>query len=144
MMSKSSILLKQKMDALLIPPSCLVFAPTLNSVVVCTDLSGNNRHKQVGMSRVVTSGCLDGVIVSTLCWNASDDGLIPTLGAIFLNFLTPVTLVLMTRICESKQCGIWLLNLPCVCKVTTIGSTKRLTISRWWVLTSQARSCINR
>ena len=41
--------------------------PTLNrrtSVVVCTDLSGGELHRQVGVDRVMTSGSLDGVMAS--------------------------------------------------------------------------------
>ena len=40
------------------------------SVVVCTDLSDKELHSQVGMDRVVTSGRLGGVMVSTLALNA--------------------------------------------------------------------------
>ena len=45
------------------------------------------------MLMVVTSGNLDGGMVSTLVlvWNAKDVGSIPTLGAIFPIFLTTTT-----------------------------------------------------
>ena len=59
------------------------------SVVVCTDLSGKEPHRQVGVSMVVTSGSLGGVMVSTLDQNAKDVCSIPALGAIFLIFFTP-------------------------------------------------------
>ena len=38
----------------------------MGGVVVCTDLSGKEPHKQVGVGRVVTSGSLgDSLIIST-------------------------------------------------------------------------------
>ena len=61
-------------------------------------LPGKGPHKQVGMGRVVTSGSLGGVMFRTLAQNARDVGLIPTLGAIFPIFITPTTLVSVTRI----------------------------------------------
>ena len=64
------------------------------SVVVCTDLSGKEPYKQIGMGRVVTSGSLCGVMVSTLDQNDRDVGSIPTLGTIFPIFITPTTLLL--------------------------------------------------
>ena len=36
------------------------------NVVVCTNLSGKELHRQVGVGRVLASGCLGGVMVSTL------------------------------------------------------------------------------
>ena len=36
---------------------CPLSNSTLNTVVVCTDLSGNDLHKQVGMDTEVTSRC---------------------------------------------------------------------------------------
>ena len=59
-----------------------------NSVVVCTDLSGKDPHRQVAMDRVVKSGSLHGVMVNTLAWNVIDVGSIPILGAIFPIFIT--------------------------------------------------------
>ena len=53
------------------------------SVVGCTDPSGKELHRQVGMGIVVTSGSLHGVMVSTLTQSARDVGSIPTLGTIF-------------------------------------------------------------
>ena len=41
-------------------------------VVVLTDLWGKEPHKQVGVGRVMASGSLGGVMVSTLTWNARD------------------------------------------------------------------------
>ena len=52
-------------------------------VVVSTDLSVKELHRQVSMGRVMTSGNLADVMVSTLSQNASDAVLIPTLGTIF-------------------------------------------------------------
>ena len=40
------------------------------SVVVYSDLSGKEPHRQVGVGRVMTSGSLGGVMVSTLARNA--------------------------------------------------------------------------
>ena len=82
------------------------------SVVVCTDLSGKEPHRQVGVGRVVTSGSLGGVMVSVVVCtdisgkephrqvgvgrvvtsgspDARDVGLIPALGAIFPIFIHP-------------------------------------------------------
>ena len=56
--------------------------------IVYTHFSGK-AHGQVGMGRVVISGCLDGVIVSTLAWNARYMCLIPALGAIFPIVINP-------------------------------------------------------
>ena len=65
-------------------------------VIVCTDLSGKEPHRQVGVGRVGTSGSLGGIIVSTLSQNARDLGSIPTLGAIFPISITLTTLVAVT------------------------------------------------
>ena len=50
------------------------------------------------MDRMVTSGSLRGVVVSTLTQNARDVGSIPVLGIIFPIFVTLMELVSMTRI----------------------------------------------
>ena len=67
----------------------------------------------------MTLGRLGGVMVSTLALNARDVHLIPTLGAIFPIFITPMTLVAMTQNIGSYDphsvqgmCDVWLLNLP--------------------------------
>ena len=44
------------------------------SVVVSTELSDKEPHRQVGTDRMVTSGCLSGVMVSTLAQIAKDVG----------------------------------------------------------------------
>ena len=44
------------------------------SVIVCTDLSGKESPRQVGVGTEVTSGSLGGVMVSTLAGNARDVG----------------------------------------------------------------------
>ena len=53
------------------------------SVVVCTDFSGKEPHRQVGVVRVVTSGSLGGEMVGTLAQSAKDVSSFPALGAIF-------------------------------------------------------------
>ena len=58
------------------------------SVVICTDLSGKELLRQVGVDRVVASGGL-GVILNTAVRNVRDLGLIPTLGIIFSHFHHP-------------------------------------------------------
>ena len=107
------------------------------NVVVCTDLSGKEPHRQVGMDSMVTWEGLGGEIISTLAQNARDVGSIPTLGIIFPIFITPMTLVAVTMILY-KVSVVWLLNLPCVskCKAHCLYvsvSIKSLTISRGWV-----------
>ena len=61
-------------------------------VVVCTDLWGKELDRQVGVSRVVTSGKPMWCNGSTLAWNARDVGLSPALGTIFPIFVTPTTI----------------------------------------------------
>ena len=86
----------------------------INSVVVVyTDLSGKKLHRQVCVGTVVTSGSLSSVIVSTPDQNAREVGAIPTLGAIFPIFITPMKLVAVTMILYKLR-TVWLLNLPCV------------------------------
>ena len=67
----------------------IVSISRVTSVVVCTDLSGKELHRQVGVARVVTSRSLGGVIVSTLAWNARGVHSIPALGAILSTFIPP-------------------------------------------------------
>ena len=66
------------------------------------------------MRRVVTSGSLDGVMVSTVAQNARDVVLIPALNIIFLILITAMTLVAMAMILYWLYVA-WLLNLTCVC-----------------------------
>ena len=68
----------------------------IDTAVVCTDLSGKEPHRQVGMGIVVISGSLHGVMFGTLAQNAEDMGLVPTLGTVFPT--TPTTWVAMTMI----------------------------------------------
>ena len=68
------------------------------SVVVFTELLDNEPYRQVGVCRQMTSENLGGVMVSTLAWNARGVGSVPTLGAIFPNFLTPTTIHIHTHI----------------------------------------------
>ena len=58
-----------------------------NNVVVCTE-----PLRQVGVGRMMTSGSLDGVIVSTLACNARDVGSIHSLDTIFTMFIKPMIL----------------------------------------------------
>ena len=53
------------------------------SIVVCTDLSVKEPHRQLGMGTLVKSDSPGGVMVGTLVWNARDVGSISALGAIF-------------------------------------------------------------
>ena len=77
-------------------------------VVVCTDLSGNEQHKQVSMGSMVTSRSVGGVMVSTWGRDARDAGLIPALGTIFHIFMTPTTLVPWLDSCTSYTLpGCW-------------------------------------
>ena len=62
----------------------VLYCPT---VLVRTDLSSKEPHRQVGVGRMVTSGSLGGIMVSTLARNARDVRSIPTVGAIFPIFL---------------------------------------------------------
>ena len=62
------------------------------SVVVCTDVSGKEPHRQVGMGTVdLPPGSLDGVMVSTLAQNARGVDSIPALATIFPILNTPTT-----------------------------------------------------
>ena len=56
-------------------------------IAVCTDLSGKEPHRQVGVGKMVTSGSLGGVMVGILARNASDVSLIAALGAMFTIFV---------------------------------------------------------
>ena len=58
-------------------------------VVVCTDISGKELNRQVGVDRTVISRSLGGGMVS----NAKDVGSIPILGTIFPTYITPMTLL---------------------------------------------------
>ena len=66
-----------------------------NNVAGCTDLSGKELHRQVGVDIEVTSGSLSHVMVSRLAQNARDVGLISALGIIFPIFITPTTLIII-------------------------------------------------
>ena len=65
----------------------------INTVVVCTDLSGFELHRQVGVGIMLTSGMPRWSNASTLARNARFVGSIPILGIIFPIFITPMTLV---------------------------------------------------
>ena len=71
------------------------------TVVLCSDLSYKSYthiHKHTWVTymsyigSIVSTGTPGGVMVSTLAQNVSDVALIPTVGAIFLIFITPMTL----------------------------------------------------
>ena len=65
------------------------------NVVICIDLSGKELHTQVGTGRMVTSGTLGGVLVSTMTQNARDVGSIPALGTMLPIFITPTTIMII-------------------------------------------------
>ena len=52
------------------------------SVIGCTDLSGKELHRHVGVGIVMASERLSGVMVNTLAWNVRDMGSIHALGTI--------------------------------------------------------------
>ena len=114
-------------------------------VVVCTDFSGREPHRQVDVGRMVTSQSLGGVIVNTPTWNAGEGGSIPALGAIFPIFITTRDTGSMTRTVY-KLHTVSLLNL-CMYMYGhfVVVSINRLIIPGGRVqqsaLTSQARSC---
>ena len=62
-----------------------------SQVVGCTHLSDKELHIMIGVGTMVTLGSIDGVMVSTLAWNARDAGSIPALGTIYPVFITPTT-----------------------------------------------------
>ena len=66
--------------------------PGGTSVVVGTNLSGKEPHRHVALGRMVTSGSVGGVMVSTLAW-ARNVCSIHTLGTIFPIFITPTTMI---------------------------------------------------
>ena len=61
------------------------------SVVIYFEFSGKKPHRQMGVDRVVTSGSLACVMVSTLAWNASEVGSTSALGTMFPIFTTATT-----------------------------------------------------
>ena len=72
--------------------------------MVCTNLSGKaNPHRHAGMNRVITSGRLGGVKLSTLASNPRDVPLIPILDEIFIIFSTSLRdeSVMILFICEN-------------------------------------------
>ena len=61
---------------------------------MCADLSGKKLHRQVGVGRMVTSGSLGCIMVSTLPQECRRDvGSIPALGTVFPIFITPTILI---------------------------------------------------
>ena len=71
-------------------------------------------RRQAVVGRVVATGNLDGVMVSTLAQNARNMGSIPVLDAIFPIFIIHKTVIAMTMILYRIH-SVWLLNLSCVC-----------------------------
>ena len=67
----------------------------VDSVVVCTDLSGKEPYREVGVGSMVTSGSLGGVMVNTLAWNARN------VGTMFPIFTTLMKLVPRPGSCTS-------------------------------------------
>ena len=72
--------------------------------MLCTDALGKVSYiyRQVGVGRMVTSGSIGDVMVSTLAWNTRNVGSSSALGTIFLIFITPTTLVSVT---SNALCG---------------------------------------
>ena len=62
-------------------------------VVACTDLSGKEPHRQVGVGKIVTPRSLGDVMVRTLDRNTIDVGSILSIGIIFPIFTTLKILV---------------------------------------------------
>ena len=56
--------------------------------IVCTDLSGKKPHMQVGVYRMMISGSLGGVMVSTLARNETDVGSNSALDTACIIFVT--------------------------------------------------------
>ena len=54
--------------------------------------NGKGPHRQAGVDRVMTSGNLRGVMVSTLAWNTISLGSNPALSPIVPIFITPTTI----------------------------------------------------
>ena len=74
--------------------------------MVCTELLGKERHRQV--DRVMTSGRLGDVAISTLAQNERDMGSILALTAIFPIFITSMTiLMMMTVLISLLVFGVW-------------------------------------
>ena len=68
---------------------------TINTVIVCTDLSGKESRRQVGVDRVIVSGSLGIVMASMIVSEiAGSVGWNPALGPIFPIFITRLTLLL--------------------------------------------------
>ena len=74
-----------------------LFGVKFGIVVVCTDPSGKEPHREVGVGRMVTSGSLCGVMVSTLARNARDVDLISALGTIFTLLITPLKVFMVVN-----------------------------------------------
>ena len=64
-----------------------------SGVIVWTDNPSKYPYRKVGVGRMVISGSLGWVVVSTLAQNARDIHLIPALGTICDLFITPTALV---------------------------------------------------
>ena len=101
-------------DALCTAVVYLKLHSPIKGVVVCTDLSGKEPHRLLGMGRVVTSGILCGVMLSTLAWNARCQFDFCSWSDIsHFHHRPPMTLVDVTMILYMLH-PVWLLNLPCV------------------------------
>ena len=69
-------------------PLWQLFQVRLAPAVLCDELSNKEPHRQLDVGNVMTSGSLDGLMVSFLAWNAMGVGSNPSLGAIFPIFIT--------------------------------------------------------
>ena len=63
---------------------------TISRILVYTDISGKERHRQMDIDRVVAYRRLGGVVVSIMTQNPSHLGSIPAVGAILPISNTPV------------------------------------------------------
>ena len=79
-----------------------------------TELLDKEHHREVGITRVVTSGSLGGVMASTLAQYWRGVGLNPALGTIFPIFITHLSPVPWPDSFLYKLWATWLLNLLCV------------------------------
>ena len=72
-------------------PATPLATPLVGTVVVCTERTSKEPHKQVSVGMVMKSESLCGVMVCTLARNVRNVDSVPALGAIFPIFITPMT-----------------------------------------------------
>ena len=74
------------------------------NILVCTDLSGKELHRQVGVDRMMTLWIQGGVMVSTLAINARGVGSNTAPGTIFPSFITSKIMTWFTLSIFVKAC----------------------------------------